>query len=72
MAFAKALNDNLGEITTEEFGAARKAGLSDGELVEVIAVVALNIFTNILGKATRVEIDFPKVDLLDTAVRAAA
>ena len=72
VAFAKALNDNLGEITTEEFGAARKAGLSDGELVEVIAVVALNIFTNILGKATRVEIDFPKVDLLDTAVRAAA
>ena len=47
-----------------EFDAARAAGLTDGELVEIIAVVALNIFTNVLGKATRVEIDFPKVELM--------
>ncbi len=72
VAFAKALNENLGEITTAEFDAARNAGLTDGEIVEVISVVALNIFTNILGKATRVEIDFPKIDLLDTPVKAAA
>ena len=39
---------------------------------ERIALVALNIFTNILGKATRIEIDFPKVDLLAAPVRHAA
>jgi len=72
VAFAKALNDGRGEVTTAEFDAARAAGLTDGELVEVIAVVALNVFTNILGKATRVEIDFPKVDLLGSPVKAAA
>ena len=72
VAFAKALNANMGEITTGEFDAARNAGLSDAEIVEVITVVALNIFTNILGKATRVEIDFPKVELLGAPVRAAA
>jgi uncharacterized peroxidase-related enzyme len=72
VAFARAINDNLGEITTAEFDAARKAGLSDAEVVEVITVVALNIFTNILGKATRVEIDFPKVELLAAPVRRAA
>lgn len=72
VAFAKALNDNLGDITTTEFDAARDAGLSDGEMVEVIAVVALNIFTNLLGKAMLVDIDFPKVELLDAAARAAA
>ena len=72
VAFAKALNTNLGEITTAEFDAARSAGLSDGEIVEVISVVALNIFTNILGKATRIDIDFPKVDLLGAPVRNAA
>ncbi len=49
-----------------------RAGLSDGEIVEIIAVVALNIFTNVLGKATRVEIDFPKVDLMDAGLKAAA
>jgi uncharacterized peroxidase-related enzyme len=72
VSFAKALNSNLGELTTAEFDAARNAGLSDGEIVEVIAVVALNLFTNILGKATRVEIDFPRVDLFDAPARAAA
>ena len=72
VAFAQALNANLGEITGAEFAAARSAGLSDAEIVEVIAVVAINIFTNILGKATRVEIDFPKVELLREAVSVAA
>jgi uncharacterized peroxidase-related enzyme len=72
VAFAKALNDNLGEVTTAEFDAARAAGLSDGEIVEVIAVVALTVFTNILGKATRVDIDFPTVGLLAAPERAAA
>lgn len=72
VAFARALNDNLGEVTPAEFDAARAAGLTDAEIVEVIAVLALNIFTNIIGKATRVDIDFPKVALLDAQVRAAA
>jgi len=72
VVLAKALNDNVGEITGAEFDAARTAGLSDGEIVEIISVVALNIFTNIIGKATRVEIDFPKVVLMDLPVRAAA
>ena len=72
VAFAKALNDNLGEVTSDEFGAARAAGLTDGEIVEVIAVVALNVFTNVLGKATRVDIDFPRIDLLAAPVSAAA
>ena len=40
--------------------------------VEVIATVVLNIFTNVIGKATRVEIDFPKIDLLNASLKAAA
>ena len=74
VAFAKAVNDSLGEVTTAEVGAARAAGLSDGEIVEVIAVVALNIFTNLLGKALRVDIDFPQVALFEgsSAARGAA
>jgi uncharacterized peroxidase-related enzyme len=67
VAFAKAVNDNAGEVGTAEVDAARVAGLADGELVEIITVVALNIFTNILAKATRVDIDFPKVALLGTS-----
>jgi hypothetical protein len=72
VAFARAINDNLGEVTTAEFDAARAAGLSDGEIVEIIAVVTLNIFTNLIGKTTRVDIDFPKVALLEAPARQAA
>lgn len=64
--FARALADSMGEVTAAEFAAA-KAALTDEEIVEVIAHVALNIFTNILGKATRVPIDFPEVTLLKAA-----
>jgi len=72
VAFAKALNEHRGELTTGEFEAVRAAGFSDGEIVEIITVVALNVFTNILGKSTLINIDFPKVALLAGAERAAA
>lgn len=72
VTLARALNDNLGEVTTAELDAARAAGLTDAEVVEIIAVIALNIFTNIIGKATRIDIDFPKVALLGATIGKAA
>lgn len=70
VAFAKALNDHTGEVTPAEFHAVHEAGLSDAEIVEIIAVVALNVFTNLIGKSTGIDIDFPTVSPL--AVERAA
>ena len=66
VAFAKALATSSGDVTTAEFDAA-KAALDDAEMVEVIAHVALNIFTNMIGKSSRIAIDFPEVALLQAA-----
>lgn len=63
LTFARALVKHTGQVSKAEFDAVRAAGHSDGEIVEIITHVAMNIFTNLLGKATQVEIDFPKVDL---------
>lgn len=63
LTFARALVAHTGQVSKAEFDAARAAGHSDGEIVEIITHVAMNIFTNLLGKATQVEIDFPKIDL---------
>lgn len=63
LTFARALVEHTGEVSKAEFDAVRAAGHSDAEIVEIITHVAMNIFTNLLGKATRVEIDFPAVDL---------
>jgi alkylhydroperoxidase family enzyme len=39
----------------------REAGATDAELLEVVALVALNIFTNYLNIVADTEIDFPVV-----------
>ena len=61
--FARSLAENNGEVTTAELLAIRNAGYSDAEIVEIITHVGMNVLTNILGKASRVEIDFPLVEL---------
>ena len=63
LTFTRALVEHTGAVTQAEFDAVRAAGHSDGEIIEIITHVAMNIFTNVLGKATEVDIDFPKVEL---------
>lgn len=61
--FARALVAHSGEVTSAELTDVRNAGYADAEIVEIITHVGMNILTNILGKASRVDIDFPKVEL---------
>ena len=61
--FARSLAENNGAVTNTELLAVRNDGYNDAEMVEIITHVGLNVLTNILGKASKVEIDFPKVDL---------
>lgn len=61
--FARSVAENTGEVTTAEISEARNAGYSDAEIVEIITHVGMNVLTNMIGKASRLEIDFPKVSL---------
>jgi len=61
--FARALVENMGEVTSAEILEVRNAGYNDAEIVEIITHAGMNILTNMIGKASRVEIDFPKVEL---------
>ncbi|MEJ1158880.1 carboxymuconolactone decarboxylase family protein [Prosthecomicrobium sp. N25] len=63
LAFARALVQHTGQVSKLEIDNVRAAGHSDGEIIEIITHVAMNIFTNLLGKATQIDIDFPKIDL---------
>jgi uncharacterized peroxidase-related enzyme len=58
---ARSLAEHKGEVTTDELTEAREAGYSDADIVEIITHVGMNLLTNILGKASRVAIDFPPV-----------
>lgn len=50
-----------GEISDSDVDAARAAGLGDSEIVETVANVALNIFTNYINHVARTVVDFPAV-----------
>jgi len=63
LGFARALVAHTGEVSKAEFDAVRAAGHSDAEVIEIITHVAMNIFTNLLGKATQIDIDFPAIEL---------
>ena len=60
---ARALVEHQGDITTADLVEARNAGYTDSDIVEIITHVGMTLLTTILGKASRVEIDFPKVAL---------
>jgi uncharacterized peroxidase-related enzyme len=61
LTFAKHLLDHKGQASEASLAAVRAAGHTDGEIAEIIAHVALNVFTNYFNNATEVEIDFPRV-----------
>lgn len=67
LAFARALVEHMGGVSEADLDAVRRAGHSDAEIVEIITHVAMNIFTNLIGRATAVEIDFPRMALAKAA-----
>ncbi len=62
--FACALTVARGAVGPGAVATLRAAGYGDAEIVEIIAHVALNTFTNYVNEALATEIDFPRVDRL--------
>jgi uncharacterized peroxidase-related enzyme len=61
LELAAAVVRTRGDVADADLSAARTAGLSDPEIAEVVANVALNYFTNIFNRLAHTEIDFPVV-----------
>lgn len=61
LQLAAAIAKDRGDVDDSELAAARAAGLTDEEIAEVVANVALNFFTNIFNRLAHTEIDFPAV-----------
>ncbi|HET6375224.1 MAG TPA: peroxidase-related enzyme [Methylocella sp.] len=67
LAFALKLVEERGQVSDADVKALRAAGFDDGQIVEIIAHVALNLFTNYVNLALDVPVDFPSVKLRRTA-----
>jgi AhpD family alkylhydroperoxidase len=60
LRFAKDLVAENGDCSPEEL---QHAGFTDREIVEIVALVALNIFENYFNMVAKTDIDLPKVGL---------
>ncbi len=61
--FALKVVRGRGQLRDADIAALRQAGFDDGQIVELLAHVALNLFTNYVNVAFDVPVDFPKVAL---------
>lgn len=63
--FAAAIVSACGRVSDAELAAVRSAGYGDAEVVEIVAHVAANIFTNYFNHIAGTVIDFPVVKTAD-------
>ena len=63
--FALAVVEHRGWVSDDDLRRVRDAGFGDGEITEIVANVAQNLFTNYFNHIARTEVDFPPVELPD-------
>ncbi|MEO8327120.1 MAG: carboxymuconolactone decarboxylase family protein [Nitrospirota bacterium] len=68
LAFTRNVVTNRGRVSDEEVAKLRKAGFSEGDIVELIANISLTLFTNYFNHIAATEIDFPAVSELEARV----
>lgn len=67
LKLASRLVTKRGHVTDAELGKAREHGFDDAAIAEVIANVALNLFTNYFNHVADPEVDFPAAEKLAAA-----
>jgi AhpD family alkylhydroperoxidase len=59
VSFAAKVVRERGHVSDADVKAVRGAGFTDGQIVEILAVTAENVFTNLLNVVAETDIDFP-------------
>ncbi len=67
LKFARRVVSERGSVSDDDLVQLRKVGFGDGEIAEILANVALNIFTNYFNHVAGTELDFPKVSAVIAA-----
>lgn len=60
-AFAHRVAATRGKVAADDLAAIREAGFSEGQIIEIVAVVAENFFTNLINNVAGTEVDFPAI-----------
>jgi uncharacterized peroxidase-related enzyme len=63
--FARKVLDARGRVSDTDVREVRQAGFDDGAIAEVVANVALHVFTNYFNQVAETDLDFPRVPQLN-------
>jgi uncharacterized peroxidase-related enzyme len=61
LTFVKTLVNTRGKVSNTDLDTVRKAGYTDAQILEMVAVTAFNIFTNYFNHVADTAVDFPLV-----------
>jgi uncharacterized peroxidase-related enzyme len=61
LKFAKILVNKKGQAADDDVATLKQAGVTEGEIGEIVGYVALNILTNYFNTVAKTEIDFPVI-----------
>jgi uncharacterized peroxidase-related enzyme len=61
VGFARRVAEARGKVSQEDLDAVRTAGFTDAQIVEIVATVAENFFTNLINNVAGTEVDFPAI-----------
>lgn len=61
LAFANKVVETKGKVADADLAAVKLAGFNDAQVVEIVASVVVNVFTNFLNNVAATDIDFPVV-----------
>ncbi len=67
LQFARNVVRTRGDVRDQDVDHLRTLGFTDGEIAEIVANVAINLFTNYFNHVARTEVDFPQAPSLTEA-----
>lgn len=67
VAFAREVAETRGHVATSTIDAVTAAGFTSAQLVEIVAIVAENSFTNFINSVAQTDVDFPLVTAAEMA-----
>ncbi len=65
LTFSRRVVRERGSVSDDDIASLRSVGFDDGGIAEIVANVAVNIFTNYFNHVAETVVDFPKVEALE-------
>ncbi|MGC1303076.1 MAG: carboxymuconolactone decarboxylase family protein [Caulobacteraceae bacterium] len=67
LRFAVRVIESRGQVSDADLAAVRSAGFTEGQIIEIVVTVALNVLTNYVNNVAGTDIDFPVVEVAEAA-----